>query len=141
MLWRGSTESGTSTTAKSRLILLPVCQFLGWRVRRGRGKSQLLWGWSKTLWAQRSQDFSPTSDHPGEEFQEVTFLLCYPSPSETQRQPRPQLVPGEVQTCQKRHWMDGWRGRSRRKYIQIALTQFNLTKSRSRQGSRGRCPQ
>lgn len=32
-------QSGTSTAAKSRLILLPVCQFLGWWVRGGRGKS------------------------------------------------------------------------------------------------------
>lgn len=133
-------QSGTSTAAKSRLILLPVCQFLGWWVRGGRGKSQLLWGWNKTLGAQRSQDFSPTSDHPGEEFQEVTFLLCYPSPGETQRQTRAQLVLGGS-TDMSEKASDGWRGRSRRKYIQIALTQFNLTKSRSRQGSRGRCPQ
>lgn len=116
-------------------LFAPSLPVPGLAVWGGRVRSQLLRGWGRTLRAQRSQDFSPTSGHPGEEFREVSFLLRYPSRGETQRQPRV-----GTQTRQKRHLMDGWRGRSRRKYIQIALTQFNLTKSCNRQGSSRQVP-
>lgn len=62
-------------------------------------------------------------------------------PSETQPPPRPVCTRWEYKLVSERHpLMDGWRGRNRRKSIQIALTQFNLTKSHDHKGSSRQTP-
>lgn len=71
----------------------------------------------------------------------VTFLLHYPS--QTELQPWPPLAPcGSTNMSTKGIlWcMAGWRGRNRKKSIQMAQTQFNLTKSHNHKGSSRQMP-